>query len=130
MRLIKPEYVFFSAELSNMSSIDRVQATQTLKDILIKEHIEFLEVNGRYGGINERSLVVGMHRLPRIRELARQFKQDSIMLLFNDERVSLEYTSDGHKEAIGIFKEVSKEEANQAHAYSEIVASKRFFIVN
>ena len=101
--------IFISAELSTESISRNVKATRLLEKLLNLKGISYSPVQGSYQGATESSCMVegGIKELDVVRQLARLFSQDSILIVDNENRAMLQYMHGAHKtESIGTFKQV------------------------
>lgn len=89
------------------------------------------EVNGKYQGINEKSLLVPLRSFNDdsrlLLELAHVHNQESILLVDANGLASLEYPKDHSSRFIGRIFQVPKEHAERMAAYTEI--NGEYFIV-
>lgn len=92
----------------------------------------FLEAEGSYEGVKEKSfVVVGDNNLDiyMLRELATNYNQESILVEYSDNRCELYFTI-GDIETIGKMKEVDENTALSNKDYSYIPTLDKYFVCN
>ena len=80
------------------------------------------QVNGSYKGIKESSILVYISdkELSSIEKIAREFKQESILIVDSKRNSFLKYLSTNKVESIGRMLKTSKLEALTKDSYSEV----------
>lgn len=72
---------------------------------------KYKQVNGRYNGNDERSWLVlfnGPIQLKELFAVAKQYKQESILVVDSERNAELLYMDDGRREKVGRFKSVKE----------------------
>ena len=124
-----------SAEKSNNGYLINKLNTKELYSKLqdITQHI--IKVQGKYQGVKEISFLVELDekdyvnygtQINTVFNLARKYKQDSILMINDDYTAYLLYINSTRKESIGYFIEVDKDTALLKDAYSKI--NGKYFI--
>lgn len=138
MRDIKTSKVFVSVSRSELSSEQNHRNHMQAYDTLRREGIRFHIVRGAYRGHVEESFMLystnaeehAAHLAIGI-DLARSFKQDSILEVCNDDTAMLHRLGTGYAvDKVGTFREVSKEQAIAKESYTCDPFSGRYFIVD
>jgi len=125
----KPEVLIFSVYQSDRQDTDNQDNHQTVVNRLSQLDISHKVLNGRYQGIDEKSILVKMDQLDTVQALCKQFNQESYLHLDKDRVASLRFT-EGRIEKIGNLEAVSKTKALKSDAYTFDPMSNTYFIVN
>ncbi len=125
------EVIILSVFQNSMGDWQNITNTRIAAKQLTKLDIPFKEVIGMYNGIKELSFVVTLeqhNRLAPFREILKicgKYKQESILLLSNLQKnnTRLAYllqiqTPIGEKEYIGLFQQITEEEALKENSYT------------
>ena len=114
--------VFFSVfqgyELDGLNHMETWRKIKKLKPLL---------VNGKYSGKTELSFCLDLTRLDLVESIAREFNQESILIVDSSGQAFLKYLKDSKLVNIGKFKAVSKKSASKLDAWSNI--NGQFYIV-
>lgn len=111
--------LFISAELSSESISYNVKATRLLGKLLDLKGIDYSPVQGSYKGATESSYMIeGDYKtLDLVRDMARLFNQDSILIVTNDNRAMLNYMHGANKSLyIGTWTEVNSVDGLDAYS--------------
>ena len=86
------------------------------------------EVNGKYNGVEEKSIMLYGTNLtePMIEELAKKNFQESYLVVYHDGVAELVY-SNGNRKIMGDFVSVSESDATSRDAYSKI--GSQYFVI-
>lgn len=107
--------VFFSVfqgyELDGLNHMETWRKIKKLKPLL---------VNGKYSGKTELSFCLDLTRLDLVESIAREFNQESILIVNQHGQAFLKYLKDSKLVNIGKFKAVSKKSASKLDAWSNI----------
>ena len=105
--------VFFSVfqgyELDGLNTIETLRRIKKLKPLL---------VNGRYKGTNEDSFCLSLTKLDLVESIAREFNQESILIVDSNGQAFLKYLNTGIRESIGTMVSVTKKQANALKSWS------------
>lgn len=133
MRTIKPNKIIFSVFQFGYTTEANTDNHRTLMESL---KIPSFETWGFYKGQPELSIVVTVSNYEKynawfdlILDIAKQFKQESILLVDSDDNADLYYVDTGMTKPLGVFQEASAVEAKKQDAYTFEPVSSRFFIV-
>lgn len=101
---------------------------ETLK-AMIDAGIPAIELQGRYKGVNELSILVeGFEYRQTVEKIAKSFNQESYLESHNDRHTNLIFLN-GSVQSIGTLTPVSKEEAEKADAFSYNAHVNQYYIV-
>jgi hypothetical protein len=78
----------------------------------------FIHCIGSYKGVTEDSYIIPMSEHRRALELAREFKQESVLLRYADGEVFLYYLEDGDLSILGRLEPVSGSEARESKGFT------------
>lgn len=116
--------VFFSVyNGSRLDAANHIRVFKQLNRIGLSPKL----VDGRYNGVNEKSLVLPISAMKLVEKLARQFKQESILIVYSDRSAALKFIEKDSIESIGNFTEVSQQVALSGNAFSLI--NQRYYVV-
>ena len=94
---------------------------ESIVGLLRERGVKFQQCNGVYKGVKEKSFLVSAKHRDLILEIAKQYKQESVMYSGPDRFSFLEFLKPGGGTLpIGTLKQVSKVEAVNYDAYTEI----------
>jgi len=112
---------FISAELSTNGVRENESQSESLAQRLQKEGYTFKEAEGRYNGHSERSFVVlGAFRdLERIKDLGREYGQESVGVMHNDRTFELHFP-DGSMKRLGTMRAVAPQYAQGLESYTKL----------
>ncbi|NJO48173.1 MAG: hypothetical protein HC840_00495 [Leptolyngbyaceae cyanobacterium RM2_2_4] len=90
--------------------------------------VPVLELQGRYNGVNELSILVdGFEHRATVERIAKTFNQECYLESHNDRATFLVYP-DGRRESIGTLVGVSKHEAETVGSYSYNPLVDQYFV--
>lgn len=121
--------VMVSVFRPEVSEADNLSNTETTKMWLKINGIDFQIVQGMYKGNIETAFVVPMKHQRSIEAIARDYKQESILLRHGDYSCELLYLETKLIEPLGYWTEVSKNEALELNNYTLEIESGRYFTV-
>ena len=127
MKATKPYYAIISAERTR-SQVENDSATELLNARLKELGFICHPVFGCYNGQTEKSFLVNLGTDARfhgsnvltIMELGRKLRQESVLLIDNEEQAVLKYCETNKTEKLGLFQRVTKEDAVANKAYTHI----------
>lgn len=125
---LKPNILIFSVFQNSVSKKqNEINHNEVLKAIQDKG-ISAMELQGRYNGSNELSILVsGFEHRALVEHTCKAFNQESYLESHNDRATFLIY-KDGRRESIGTLTPVSKEEAESSIGYSYNPLVDQYFI--
>lgn len=115
----------FQSKLSQALNHDtHREVLKALKD----SGVPVLELQGRYNGVNELSILVdGFEHRSTVERIAKTFNQECYLESHNDRATFLVYP-DGRRESIGTLTPVSKQEAEQVGSFSYNAVIDQHFV--
>ena len=120
-------YIFsvFNSQRSEAANV--AEHFETIRSLKAK-HYTPTEVEGRYNGIDEKSIMLYGTNLtePVIEELAKKHFQESYLVVYHDGAAELVY-SDGNRKVLGEFIPVNESQAKSRDAYSKI--GSQWFVI-
>lgn len=115
---IKPNVLIFSVFQSKLPEIVNKLAHTQLIAVLEKQGYPVMELQGRYNGSNELSILIsGFEHRAMVERICQDFNQECYLESHNDRATFLVYP-DGRKESIGTLTPVTKQEAEAVGSYS------------
>jgi len=120
-------YIFSVFNSQRNAAANAVEHSETIGSLKAK-HYAPTEVEGRYNGIEEKSIMLYGTNLtePMIDELAKRNFQESYLVIYHDGVAELVY-SNGNRKILGDFVSVSEEKAKSKDAYSKI--GNQWFVI-
>lgn len=132
MKQIKTNKIIFSVYQSNRPLYTNIDNHETLVVTLQERGVDYTEVSAMYKGITESSIMVESSDYAKYLELeslalaiARDFNQESILKVSNDDTVELHYLTDNRIESIGVLTEVDTLEGLEGYS----IINNRMFTV-
>jgi hypothetical protein len=112
--------IIFSVFQSNCSEDVNYSNTIKVENMLERAKIPFKALSGMYKGIKEESFAIDLKHQNAALELARQFNQESILIIDSSSRATLKYmpVSIESDISIGYFQEVSETKAKSLDAWT------------
>ena len=134
MRDQKTPVIIFSVDRASREPKINIEARTDAELTLHSSGIQFTRVLGSYKGDLEHSYMVHAKHFDAIKELAKTFNQESILILDNERRASLVYTDgtliDGHDYTkIGQFKAVDERTAKAGDAWTYRANINQYYVV-
>jgi hypothetical protein len=128
MHNVTERVYIFSVFNSQRSAAANLVAHKETIESLKSKHYTPTEVNGKYNGIEEKSIMLYGTNLtePMIEELAKKNFQESYLVVYHDGVAELVYSS-GNRKIMGDFISVSESEAKSKDAYSKI--GNQWFVI-
>lgn len=119
MRQIYKPLIIFSVFQAEKSYFNNESDSLTIARVLKANNINYKLAEGFYKGVGETCFIVqnSLGNYPLIMQIARNFKQESILLRHADGTAELEYL-DGRREFLGEFVKVSAEIAENRDSYT------------
>lgn len=115
--------VFLTSENEETNKHNHKTVVQRFKD----KQLAFIELQGKYNGIPEQSLLIdGFEYRALVERLAKEYSQESYLESHSDGSTFLIFTN-GSKEFIGQFLAISPEEAQASGSYSYNPHTKQYF---
>lgn len=123
--------IFLSAELSTLDRAENVRRTAILSGHLIMKGYNFRPLTGYYKGQKEQSFAVEVNgkELVELINLAKNFTQESVLIVDEKNGASLAFLSTNKKMKIGKFKIASREVAEKQDNYSFDPSTGRYYVV-
>lgn len=120
-------YIFSVFNSQRNAAANGAEHLETIRSLKAK-HYTPTEVEGRYNGIDEKSIMLYGTNLtePMIDELAKRNFQESYLVVYHDGVAELVY-SNGNRKILGDFVSVSEEKAKSKDAYSKI--GNQWFVI-
>ena len=107
--------IFFSVaqgnELDGTNHIAALRRIRRFKPLL---------VNGMYKGAHESSFCLSLTRIELVESIAREFNQESILIVDAHGQAFLKYLSNGNTERLGKFARITRRKAETLDAWSSI----------
>ena len=120
-------YIFsvFNSQRSEAANV--AEHLETIRSLKAK-HYTPTEVEGRYNGIDEKSIMLYGTNLtePVIDELAKRNFQESYLIVYHDGVAELVY-SNGNRKILGEFVQAKESDAKSKDAYSKI--GSQYFVI-
>lgn len=92
------------------------------------QDLPVLELEGKYNGTEERSILVrGFEHRSIVEKLCKEFNQECYLESHNDRSTALVYP-DGHRESLGTLIPVSRSEAEAVGSWSYNPEVRQYFI--
>jgi hypothetical protein len=128
MHNVTERVYIFSVFNSRRSAAANLVAHKETIESLKSKHYTPTEVNGKYNGIEEKSIMLYGTNLtePMIEELAKKNFQESYLVVYHDGVAELVY-SNGNRKIMGDFISVSESDAKSRNAYSKI--GNQWFVI-
>ena len=127
--------VFFSAQSTEVGSVDNDSRHAKVLDILRRESVTFTVMTGVYKGNAERSIMLYSNsakeheaNLALAIDLALMFNQESVLEVANDGAAFLHVPGSGIFKSVGHFAEVDRETALAKESYTYDEATNRYYI--
>lgn len=124
----QPSVLIVSVYLSTNSSLDNITNHDTAKAALDALGVGYIELLGSYRGVVEKSLLIDSSHKRVVEILARDYKQESYLLLESDRFASLVF-GDGTTVGLGYLHGVSRSEAMGLEAWSYRADLDQFYAV-
>lgn len=132
MKQIKTNKVIFSVYQSNRPLYANIDNHETLVVTLQERGVDYTEVSGMYKGVTESSIMLESSDHSKYLEfeslalaIARDFNQESILKVSNDDQAELHYLADNRNESIGVLTEVDTLEGLEGYS----IINNRIFTV-
>lgn len=113
MRQIKTNKVIFSVYQNDVNPMLNQLAHATTLKTLDLLNIEYMEVDGVYKGVAEKSILLQSHdyernfkNIEKAKTIASDFNQESILAIENDDTAQLYYLAEDRIETVGKWVEV------------------------
>lgn len=128
MKAIKPNVLIFSVfQKSEINSVNLRVHLETLQ-AMKSSGIPVLELQGRYNGVEELSILVsGFEYRQAVEHACKTFNQECYLESNSDRQTFLIYPS-GKREFIGVLTSVSKDEAMASKSFSYNPQSGYFIV--
>lgn len=125
---IKPNVLIFSVFQAGLPElVNRMAHTQILS-LLKRQGYPVLELQGRYNGADELSILVdGFQHRDLVERMCLEFKQECYLESHNDRATFLVFPN-GDKQAIGTLTPVSKQEAEAVGSFSYNPIADQHFV--
>lgn len=120
---IQPQTFIISAEREELTKEQNLFRTEQLKQMLIKNKIQYTVAQGCYKGQTEIAFVCIAYyqeQAETIKLLAfTHFKQESVLYIDSNGEASLDYAT-GYTQMLGGFRQVTESQALASDAYSKV----------
>lgn len=134
MKYLKPKKIFVSVYQKNYKTLDNQDNHETL---LVSLKVPYIDLIGVYRGEREKSIALVAYNqdqfdtaLKIARNIAKQFSQESIMVVDSDDSAYLSFGPMYNEPLKGSFQEVSEIEAYEQNSFTYEPKTKRYFTVN
>ena len=128
MRALNPNILIFSVFQKTQSDAKNEHAHAEMLSILQGAMIPVIELQGRYAGTSEKSILVqGFEHRSTVERICQSFNQECYLESHNDRATFLVYPS-GETSHIGTMQAVSQDEAEKYGAYSYNPIARQHFI--
>ena len=120
---VKSNVLIFSVFQKSSSLVSNATSHARVVKGLQAQNIPFVELRGKYEGVEELSILVeGFSHRPLVESLCKEFKQECYLESHND-RASFLVFPNGDKTAVGTLQGVTKEvaEAHGSYSYNPLV---------
>lgn len=118
MKSLNTNKVVFSVYSTKRDIVDNTFAHEDVKASLIANNIAFLEAEGCYKGVTERSFILESSDILKhddnvrlSRAIARDYDQEAVLEVLNDGTTFLEYLDGREGVELGVLRECPKETA-------------------
>lgn len=131
MKHVEPAFSVLSGNLPGLDASTNAARSNTLARQIARDGLDVLPVHGRYNGTDEDSFLIldedGITP-ENVRRYADVYGQESILHVDGTRRAYLEFLDDGHTEELGIWREVSGDEASHLPSVTS-TADGRYFAI-
>lgn len=125
---IKPNILIFSVFRSEVSSNVNKSVHDKVLSLLKGEGLPVIELQGRYNGVNEMSILIdGFQHRATVERLCKEFNQECYLESHNDRATFLVFPN-GDRQAIGTLKPVTKQEAESVGNFSYNPLVDQYFV--
>lgn len=125
---IKPNVLIFSVCQAALPELVNKMAHTQMLSILQNQGMPIMELQGRYNGSNEMSILIqGFEHRETVERICKDFNQECYLESHSDRATFLVYP-DGRKESIGTLTPVSKQEAEQVGSFSYSPLMDQYFV--
>lgn len=123
--------LFLSAELSTLDSAENNRRSNILLGHLQQKGYNFKPLVGVYKGTKEKSFAVEVdtRQLVDLLMVAKGFTQESVLIVDEKNKATLNFIGDKKKVKLGTFKIATKEVAEKHENYSFDPSTGRYFVV-
>lgn len=121
--------LIFSVFRDSQKLSDNIVASARVKLMLEENGIEYADIFGKYRGCEESSILMSQEHLSLAISIARDHKQETILLLDSDRTAELLYVESGEREHIGTLRAVTRDEAETRLSCSYNPVTKTYYIV-
>lgn len=111
-------FAIISAERDDLTTEENAARTIKLAERLEAEGVPIISAEGMYKGSGEASFIIATTEpalLDKARNIAKEFGQESILIVDQNRSSRFEYTKDKSLEELGVFQEVSSVEGVDAY---------------
>jgi len=126
MRAINNEIIIFSVFQSGLVLADNEKNHDVAYRLLRSSGIPFKELQGYDNGMQEKSFLIPTRFEGIAKELCAQYNQECYLVSASDRSTELVY-SNGRREPVGVFREVSRESIEGLECYSYDLETKRYW---
>lgn len=128
MRTLSPDIMIFSVFQKHLHVNVNTHVHNEVLTAMRDAGLPVIELQGRYNGVNELSILVqGFEHRAAVEHACKSFNQECYLESYNDRATSLVYP-DGRRESIGTLTNVSESEAKAAIGYSFNPISGQYFV--
>lgn len=128
MRTLNPDIMIFSVFQKAVSETQNAETHKQVLTAMRDAGLPVIELQGRYDGVNELSILVqGFEYRSTVEKACKTFNQECYLESYNDRATSLVYP-DGRRQSIGTLTNVSESEAKAAIGYSFNPISGQYFV--
>lgn len=128
MRALNPNVLIFSVFQKSVSAAKNEHAHAEMLSILQGAKLPVIELQGRYAGQDEKSILIqGFEHRATVERICQSFNQECYLESHNDRATFLVYPN-GESTHIGTMKAVSQDEAEQYGAFSYNPIARQHFI--
>lgn len=125
---LKPNIMIFSVFESGKTHAENMEWHRHVISLLEKGDMPFLELQGKYNGVEELSILIeGFEHRERVEGLVNLFQQECYLESHSDRRTFLVF-KDGTRKDIGTLTAVTKEEAERVGSYSYNPVARSYFV--
>ena len=128
MRALLQPIVLMSAFQTKDNWLENSMAHDKLLGILKTKDIPFKEVDGKYAGVMESSVVISSDYESDVALICDLFNQESCLYLDQDRNATLVF-QDNKRQAIGIWEATSEADALRLDNYTYAEALNQYFTV-